>query len=152
MAWEENSCICLHMQLITILSRIGVKCDISKKTVKTVRLSGFRRNALTYRLFATRWLFWIVWMVCWWEEMKFWGICLTSILPNWGTLLAQLGLGACPSWARCLPNRGTVLSQHGHGAFPWWAEKMSDSCPKSSWCNIHIPPIWIPVIRQFVTG
>ena len=24
MAWEENSCICLHMQLITILSRIGV--------------------------------------------------------------------------------------------------------------------------------
>ena len=54
MAWEENSCICLHMQLITILSRIGVKCDISKKTVKTVRLSGFRRNALTYRLFATR--------------------------------------------------------------------------------------------------
>ena len=24
MAWEENSCICLHMQLIAILSRIGV--------------------------------------------------------------------------------------------------------------------------------
>ena len=23
MAWEENSCICLHMQLIAILSRIG---------------------------------------------------------------------------------------------------------------------------------
>ena len=25
MAWEENSCISLHMQLIAILSRIGVK-------------------------------------------------------------------------------------------------------------------------------
>ena len=25
MAWEENSCICLHMQLIAILSRIGVE-------------------------------------------------------------------------------------------------------------------------------
>ena len=25
MAWEENSHICLHMQLIAILSRIGVK-------------------------------------------------------------------------------------------------------------------------------
>ncbi len=24
MAWEENSCICLNMQLIAILSRIGV--------------------------------------------------------------------------------------------------------------------------------
>ena len=24
MAWEEKSCICLHMQLIAILSRIGV--------------------------------------------------------------------------------------------------------------------------------
>ena len=24
MAWEENSCICLHMQLIAILSRTGV--------------------------------------------------------------------------------------------------------------------------------
>ena len=23
MAWEENLCICLHMQLIAILSRIG---------------------------------------------------------------------------------------------------------------------------------
>ena len=36
------------------LPPIRHKCDISKKTVKTVRLSGFRRNALTYRLFATR--------------------------------------------------------------------------------------------------
>ena len=25
MAWEENSCICLNMQLIAILSRIGVR-------------------------------------------------------------------------------------------------------------------------------
>ena len=32
MAWEENSCICLHMQLIAILSRIGVKLYI--KSVK----------------------------------------------------------------------------------------------------------------------
>lgn len=28
MAWEENSCICLHMQLIAILSRIGVIINI----------------------------------------------------------------------------------------------------------------------------
>ena len=27
MAWEENSCICLNMQLIAILSRIGVYTD-----------------------------------------------------------------------------------------------------------------------------
>ena len=27
MAWEENSCICLNMQLIAILSRIGVKSE-----------------------------------------------------------------------------------------------------------------------------
>ena len=27
MAWEENSCICLNMQLIAILSRIGVKIE-----------------------------------------------------------------------------------------------------------------------------
>ena len=32
MTWEENSCICLHMQLIAILSRIGVKLYI--KSVK----------------------------------------------------------------------------------------------------------------------
>ena len=30
MAWEENSCICLHMQLIAILSRIGVRSFIKK--------------------------------------------------------------------------------------------------------------------------
>ena len=28
MAWEENSRICLHMQLIAILSRIGVGYDL----------------------------------------------------------------------------------------------------------------------------
>ena len=28
MAWEENSCICLNMQLIAILSRIGVGYDL----------------------------------------------------------------------------------------------------------------------------
>ena len=27
MAWEENSCICLNMQLIAILSRIGVTLE-----------------------------------------------------------------------------------------------------------------------------
>lgn len=27
MAWEENSCISLNMQLIAILSRIGVEMD-----------------------------------------------------------------------------------------------------------------------------
>jgi hypothetical protein len=35
MAWEENSRICLHMQLIAILSRIGVFESI-KKTKKEV--------------------------------------------------------------------------------------------------------------------
>ena len=31
MAWEENSCICLNMQLIAILSRIGVFSTIYNK-------------------------------------------------------------------------------------------------------------------------
>ena len=31
MAWEENSCICLNMQLIAILSRIGVYCFFDNK-------------------------------------------------------------------------------------------------------------------------
>ena len=34
MAWEENSCICLNMQLIAILSRIGV--EIHEKSTKPV--------------------------------------------------------------------------------------------------------------------
>ena len=37
MAWEENSCICLNMQLIAILSRIGVfyypYCDCEDRAV-----------------------------------------------------------------------------------------------------------------------
>ena len=33
MAWEENSCICLHMQLIAILSRIGLKVCSTKASV-----------------------------------------------------------------------------------------------------------------------
>ena len=35
MAWEENSCICLNMQLIAILSRIGVK-PVDDKELDTV--------------------------------------------------------------------------------------------------------------------
>ena len=42
-------------------------------------------------------------------------------------------------WARCLPNWGTMLAQHGHGACPGWAELTTDSCPISSCCNIRIP-------------
>ena len=34
MAWEEDSCICLNMQLIAILSRIGV-CVYKKKASGT---------------------------------------------------------------------------------------------------------------------
>ena len=33
MAWEENSCISLNMQLIAILSRIGVFDDSYDKSV-----------------------------------------------------------------------------------------------------------------------
>ena len=39
MAWEENSHICLHMQLIAILSRIGVL------NAKTGRVNGEKRPA-----------------------------------------------------------------------------------------------------------
>ena len=38
MAWEENSCICLNMQLIAILSRIGVKLDRYNELKDVVRL------------------------------------------------------------------------------------------------------------------
>ena len=41
-----------------------------------------------------------------------------------GTVLAQLGQRACPSWATCLP----LL-----------ADLMSDGCPISWCCNTHIP-------------
>ena len=37
MAWEENSRICLHMQLIAILSRIGVKIVNYLRKVNTNR-------------------------------------------------------------------------------------------------------------------
>ena len=36
MAWEENSRICLHMQLIAILSRIGVLLQKKQKQAKPV--------------------------------------------------------------------------------------------------------------------
>ena len=41
MAWEEDSCICLNMQLIAILSRIGVITDseLMEQIVNTVRES-----------------------------------------------------------------------------------------------------------------
>ena len=35
MAWEENSRICLHMQLIAILSRIGVIILLNPYIAKT---------------------------------------------------------------------------------------------------------------------
>lgn len=45
MAWEENSRICLHMQLIAILSRIGVKTYETPKQKK-------RMQPKLYPLFA----------------------------------------------------------------------------------------------------
>ena len=41
MAWEENSRICLHMQLIAILSRIGV--DYYKNAINR-GLTAFKIN------------------------------------------------------------------------------------------------------------
>ena len=47
MAWEENSRICLHMQLIAILSRIGVKNKREKrKTVQWLEMKKQKRDAL----------------------------------------------------------------------------------------------------------
>ena len=42
MAWEENSRICLHMQLIAILSRIGVLygTNISYRNIKEIELKS----------------------------------------------------------------------------------------------------------------
>ena len=60
MAWEENSRICLHMQLIAILSRIGVTIKggfVDKKTEKrafcyTVLLTNLKiRLSLSLSLF-----------------------------------------------------------------------------------------------------
>ena len=42
MAWEENSRICLHMQLIAFLSRIGVK--IARQTGIPTTKSGIERK------------------------------------------------------------------------------------------------------------
>ena len=48
MVWEENSRICLHMQLIAILSRIGVKfIKTSKKDYTQVSV---KRNKATLQL------------------------------------------------------------------------------------------------------
>ena len=39
MAWEENSCISLNMQLIAILSRIGVYFKVDEKEMLTLWLA-----------------------------------------------------------------------------------------------------------------
>ena len=50
MAWEENSCISLNMQLIAILSRIGVKIHVfqtyedKRVSVKSIVVSDFYDN------------------------------------------------------------------------------------------------------------
>ena len=46
MAWEENSCICLNMQLIAILSRIGVKKNIQISVAKPASPIAYLRNLL----------------------------------------------------------------------------------------------------------
>ena len=51
MAWEENSRICLHMQLIAILSRIGVTSvssvdSVGERIAKEWRLRGYGRDAI----------------------------------------------------------------------------------------------------------
>ena len=42
MAWEENSCICLNMQLIAILSRIGVDINIDGTNVGTALFNNLQ--------------------------------------------------------------------------------------------------------------
>ena len=46
MAWEENSRICLHMQLIAILSRIGVEIDCKQGKVPALLIPQAIRNYL----------------------------------------------------------------------------------------------------------
>ena len=53
-----------------------------------------------------------------------------------GTMLAQLGHDACPTWVTCLPIMGNVLALHGQRACPCWADLLSDKCPK---VNVVIP-------------
>ena len=76
MAWEENSCICLHMQLIAILSRIGVckwtillllfklHCKINKDLRQLV--------AEVWEKFIIRWNFMEIacegWQFLWWNQ------------------------------------------------------------------------------------
>ena len=43
MAWEENSHICLHMQLIAILSRIEVHYGNKQRFVEALRKNGASR-------------------------------------------------------------------------------------------------------------
>ena len=45
MAWEENSRICLHMQLIAILSRIGVVLALASGKAECGQRRAF--NAIT---------------------------------------------------------------------------------------------------------
>ena len=58
MAWEENSCICLHMQLIAILSRIGVLViathGIIKKTQKTPNKEIAKAEAIRREYFKNK--------------------------------------------------------------------------------------------------
>ena len=42
MAWEENSRICLHMQLIAILSRTGVKVHTAYAGEMRMKISSLR--------------------------------------------------------------------------------------------------------------
>ena len=42
MAWEENPRICLHMQLIAILSRTGVLYEVSVRQVRCLPPVSFR--------------------------------------------------------------------------------------------------------------
>ena len=46
MVWEENSCICLHMQLIAILSRIGVKLYIKSVKYGFIHVTYFCNKCL----------------------------------------------------------------------------------------------------------
>ena len=43
MAWEENSRICLHMQLIAILSRIGVRNKKKDEISQFLTRNGCRK-------------------------------------------------------------------------------------------------------------
>ena len=41
------------------------------------------------------------------------------MLPKWGTVLAQVGHCACPSWARCLPRMGTIAVRRMPNKLAW---------------------------------